>query len=313
MKNKSKIIFFGTPKFADIILKELIAADYKPCLIVTAPDKPVGRKQELVPPATKITAKKHGIEVWQPEKLEIGNWKLEINKLGHIDFAVVAAYGKIIPKEILDTLKNRFANIHPSLLPKWRGPSPVHSALLHGDTTTGSTIILLDEKMDHGPILAQEALKISETDTTESLTEKLAIHGAKVLIKTIPDWTSGKIKSKEQDHNSASYTKIITREDGRVDWHESAPSLERRLRAFTPWPGLFTYWEEKRLKILSLDTEKNEQKINPGQVVQHKNIFAIQTGRGLVLPREVQLEGGKPMEVKEFLKGHPGIIGVQLL
>lgn len=308
-----KIIFFGTPEFAEIILERLIDSEYKPSLVVTAPDKPVGRKQVLTPPPVKSLAIEHGIEVLQPHKLdEKFAYSLQLTAYS---LFVVAAYGKIIPKNILDIPKRGTLNVHPSLLPAYRGASPIQTALLHGDTKGGLTIMLMDEKMDHGPILTQRKWQITNSDTTETLSKKLADLGAELLIETIPKLLNGKIKPQEQDHTQATYCKIIKREDGHIDWNKSAEKIGCMARAFTPWPGIFTFWHDKRLKILSLATSEvasEKEKENVGRVIVHEGAFAIQAKNGLVLPRLVQLEGKNPQSAEEFLKAHPDIIGSQL-
>lgn len=298
-----KIIFFGTPEFAQIILQKLIDNGYKPALVVTAPDKPIGRKQVLTPTPVKVLAKKHKIPILQPEKLDDSFiYKLKTKTYNLI---IVAAYGKIIPKSILDIPKYNAINVHPSLLPKLRGASPIQYAILNGDKTTGVTIMLMDEKMDHGPILANRKSQIAAGDTTEILSKKLVEIGADLLIETIPKWIGGKIKPKPQNHKSATFTKIIKREDGRIDWNKSADEIERMFRAFTPWPGIFTMWNGKRLKILSLSIMAAPRRNIIGQIITYKKGFAVQTRKGLIVPKEVQLEGKNPQSVEEFLRAHP--------
>ena len=226
------------------------------------------------------------------------------------DLLIVAAYGKILPKNILEIPKYGAINIHPSLLPKYRGPSPIHYAILEGDMITGTTIILMDEKMDHGPIISQAKIKIAENDTTETLSNKLAYHGARLLEETIDPYIKGSLKPEAQNHSAASYTRMINREDGRVDWQNSAQFIERQLRAFTPWPGIFTFWDKKRFKITSLSVLNEDENHNhqEGEVLPYNNVFAIQTGRGKIIPEKVQLEGKKEQPATDFLNGNPNII-----
>ena len=306
---KNKIVFLGTPKFAKIILEKLILSRHKPVLVITSPDKPVGRKQKLTPPPVKVLAERKKIPVLQPEKLD----EEFINKLrdNSYDLFVTAAYGKLLPKKLLDIPRHGTLNVHPSLLPKWRGSSPVQYSILNGDKETGSTIMLLDEKLDHGPILAQERLEIKKSNTAPILSDKLAKHGAELLTRTIPKWLNGKIEPKEQDHGAASYTKMLTRSDGKIDWTMPAGSLERKLMALTPWPGLFTFWNDKRLKILSFDV-KNKRSSQPGKVIRENRSLAVETGRGIILIKKIQLEGEKPKSSTEFMRGHPDIIGTLL-
>ncbi len=215
--------------------------------------------------------------------------------------------------------------MHPSLLPLYRGPSPIQATILNGDVETGVTIMKMDEKMDHGPILAQQKLKIKNQDNYETLGNKLFETGAELLINIFPKYIKGKIKSQKQNHKKATYTKIIKREDGRIDWSHDAKYIERQLRAFTPWPGIYTLYAGKRLKILSLQVvaSSNNDKsaatgslnapLVVGKVLRYKKIgFAIQTGNGLIVPQKIQLEGKKPQTAQEFLHGYPQIIDSKL-
>ena len=266
-----KIIYLGTPKFSVAILEALINSDYEVTAVITNPDAPVGRKQILTPSPVKIIAEKNKIPVIQPD--EMRNFD--------VDLAIIAAYGKIISKNILDIPRFGTINIHPSLLPKYRGASPIQNAILNGDKKTGVTIMKLDEEMDHGPILANSELPIADSDTYESLSQKLAKIGAELLIKTIPEYISGKIKPIEQKHAEATYTKIIKKEDGKIDWSKNAAEIERMTRAFYPWPTAWTTWNGKILKILEAEVR----------------------GGSLAI-KKLQLEGGKILSIKEFINGH---------
>jgi methionyl-tRNA formyltransferase len=258
-----KIVFMGTPEFGAIILEGLINGGHKPILVVTASDKPVGRKQILTPPPVKVVGKKYQILVEQPKKIE--NCKLKIENLKP-DLIVVAAYNQILPKNILEIPKYGCLNVHPSLLPKYRGPSPIQDTILNGDKKTGVTIILMDEEADHGPILANSKLQITNSKITyRELLKELANLGANLLIETIPKWIKGKIKPKPQDEKKATYTKILTKEDGKINWRESAENIERKIRAFNVWPGTFTFWKKNgkllRIKILKGRVYKFPQEI----------------------------------------------------
>jgi len=358
-KSKCKIIFIGTSEFGAIILDKLAKNDFKPILVITTPDKPVGRKQVLTPSPVKVMAQKRKIPVEQPDKIR--NLKLEIRNLKP-DLGIVAAYGNLIPKDILDIPKYGFINVHPSLLPKYRGPSPIQTAILNGDKETGVSIILMDEKMDHGPILAQRELKFSifplgsrwdptgsqrdnfstriplgsygipegqfsnKSQTSNSkitykeLHNKLAKLGTELLIKTIPKWIKGEIKPIPQDESKATYTKILKKEDGRLDWRKTAEEIERQIRAFDPWPGSFTFWPVLkdtliRVKILKAGVFKypNGKKYPIGKVlVVPQNEIAVQCGKDFLVAEKLQLEGGKIMGSEEFLRGHPDFIGTIL-
>lgn len=249
-----RVVFFGTPNFAVPILKELLEHDFKPMAVITAPDKPVGRKQEIVPPPIKILARENNIPVFQPEtKEELLAQTINLKP----DLIILAAYGKILPKEILDMPKYGAINVHPSLLPKYRGASPIQFAILNGEEETGTTIMLMNEKVDEGPILSQEKIKIAVDETYESLEKKLSDISAKLLIKTLDRWiilkemsnlTKDALKPQEQDNSEASYTKILNKKDGQINWQKPAIEIERQIRAFYPWPGSFTSFTPKSLK-----------------------------------------------------------------
>ncbi|MBI2450688.1 MAG: methionyl-tRNA formyltransferase [Candidatus Nealsonbacteria bacterium] len=277
--NKIKIVFIGTPEFGAVILEKLCQANMAPILVITEIDKPVGRKQIITSSPVKIMAESYKIPVLQPEK--IINSALEIKNFSP-KLIVVASYGQILPKEILDIPKYGSLNVHPSLLPKYRGPSPIQSAILKGEIKTGVTIMLVDEQMDHGPILAQKQTTIGLNETAKQLHDRLAILGAEVLIDTIPDWLAGRIKARLQDGKKATYTKILIREAGLIDWQKSPQEIERQIRAFNPWPGTYAMHKGKRIKILQARLEN-----------------------GKLIIERVQPEGKKPMNLKEFLRGNP--------
>ena len=316
MSKDLNIVFFGTPDCAVATLKRLIQSKYKPILVVTQPDMPAGRKQVIAPPPVKSYIAKHetwNIKVLQPEKLD-SSFKFQISSF-RPDLFIVAAYGKIIPSIILDIPKYGALNVHPSLLPCWRGPSPIQYSILVGDKKTGITIMLMDEEIDHGDIVSSIEYLVSSTETAEALSSRLADIGADLLIETIPKWINGKIESKEQDHKKATYSKIITKEDGRIDWNKSAEEIERQIRAFTPWPGSYTFWGDKRINIIKgfLITDSNalfESQKLPGQVARYEeNKFAIITGAGVFVVSEVQIPGKDKISSKQFLNGYSDIIG----
>ncbi|MEK7555518.1 MAG: methionyl-tRNA formyltransferase [Patescibacteria group bacterium] len=283
-----KYIFFGTPEFSTIILEKLINAGFIPEAVVCNPDKPVGRKKIITPPAIKLLAQKYNILVLQPEKLEIGNWKLEINKLGGADFAIVAAYSKIIPKTILDSLPAKFIGVHPSLLPKYRGPSPIQTAILNGDEETGVSLYLMDEKVDHGAILANRKSQIANRDTYESLHNKLAELGADLLIdflRKIKQINNQQLAISNlavpQNESQTTYTKkfktqnaFIEPQDlekaqngsaslttsGSAGSSQVAAEIDRKIRALNPEPGVWTIKNNKRIKLLEakITSEKLE-------------------------------------------------------
>lgn len=303
---EKKIIFIGTPEFAVPILGGLIEKGYKPVLVITVPDKPTGRKQLISQSPIKISALKNEISVSQPEK--ISEFKKEIVDISP-DLIIVAGYAQFLPKEILEIPKFGCLNIHPSLLPKYRGASPIQYAIMNGDIETGTTIILMDEKMDHGKIIAQKKFKIGERKITfEELSKELSIISLDLLIEILPEWVYGRIKAIPQTESKATFTKILKKEDGKINWSEPAEKIERMIRALNPWPGTFTFFDSKILKILKAEIMQKKEK--PGKVFQNEtNKLAIGCGEenSLVL-EEIQLEGKNPTKGIEFLRGHKEII-----
>ncbi|MBI4033927.1 MAG: methionyl-tRNA formyltransferase [Candidatus Brennerbacteria bacterium] len=265
---KSKFVFFGSPEFATIVLEKLIGAGFIPAVVVCNPDRPVGRKKIITPPPTKILARKNNVKIYQPEKLEIGN----------ADFGIVASYAKIIPKDIIETFKLGVIGVHPSLLPRHRGASPIQSAILSGDEVTGVTLYLLDEKMDHGPILASREFSISNFQFS-ILQTKLAELAGDMLVKILPQFLKGEIKPQPQNELKATYTKKFKTEDAFVDLEKDYPVVvERKVRALNPEPGVWTMQNGKRVKIL-------EAEINPA------------AAGGKLKLKKIQLEGKRPQSV----------------
>jgi len=349
MIHKYRIVFIGTPEFALPSLQKLIEANFIDLrLVITQPDKPVGRKKVLTPPPVKLLAQKYNIPVLQPKK--ISNVKSQISNISP-DLVVLVSYGQIIPREILDVPKYGCLNIHPSLLPKYRGASPIQTAILNGDKETGITIMLMDEKIDHGKIISNIKCQMSNVDTCESLSKKLARLGAELLIKTLPDYLSGKIKPKKQDHSKATFTKIFKKEDGHINWQKSAQEIERQIRAFYPWPGSWTIWNNKKIKIIEAEVisiiphKWGKNSLKPGQVfliddkekahfilplggfltdfsqvrlsrtplkgLRNKEL-SIACGKNALKIKKLQLEGKKEVSGEEFLRGYPKIVGCRL-
>lgn len=304
-KEKPRIIFIGTPEFAVSSLEALINNGFSPVAVVTNPDKKIDREQNIVPSPVKQIAFKYKIPVYQPEK--ISSLQSQISNL-RPDLIIVASYGQIIPKEILDIPKLGCLNVHASLLPKYRGASPIQSAILNDEKETGITIMLMDEKIDHGPILTQEKIKITPDETGQTLHDKLSQLGAKLLIGTLSQWLEGKIKPSPQNHQKATFTKRLFRDDGKIDWQKSAEEIARQIRAFDPWPGTYTQYQGKRLKILKSGAKEEEKGLSPGKIfLTNKKELAVQTSKSALILEKVQPEGKKPMTGQEFLKGHPAI------
>ncbi len=260
-----KYIFFGTPDFAAIILEKLIKAGWPPIAIVCNPDRPVGRKKIITPPLTKLLALKYNIPVCQPEVLSISNFQFSISKP---DFFIVAAYAKIIPKEILEMSRLGTIAVHPSLLPKYRGSSPIQTAILNGEKETGVTLFLADEKVDHGPIFAGRKLEFSISNFQFlKLQQSLAELAGDLLVETLPKFIEGKITLLPQDESQATYTKKFITEDGRVDLGKDKPiNIERKIRALNPEPGVWTIIDGKRTKLLEAELIDEKLKITKIQV-----------------------------------------------
>ena len=318
-----RIIYMGTPQFAVPALKALINGarpgqvlpeGYDIATVITRPDKPVGRGKGIVFSPIKQTALAHGIPVWQPGSLKRPE-NIEALAAYQADLFIVAAFGQILPQAVLDLPRYGTLNIHASLLPKYRGVSPISEAILQGETETGVTIMLIDAGVDTGPILLQRAIPIAEDDTTGSLTIKLAELGAGALLVALPLWVQGKIKPQPQNEQLASHTRMLRKEDGEIVWNRPATTLARAVRAFTPWPGAYTYWHNKLLKIVSAHAVASEagEEAKPGTVGLRKEhgrqVLSVVTAHGLLVVDKLQLEGKKAMSADEFLRGYPQIVG----
>ncbi len=250
------------------------------------------------------------------EKLQKAGFSVVDPESKQVDLIVVGFFGKILSKKMLEMPEYGALNVHPSLLPKYRGPSPVQNAILNNETKTGVTIILMDEKADHGPIIAAESFKIGNKKfTTPELTKELWELGGDLLVKTIPKWVAGKIKPEEQNHGNATYTKTFAKEDGHIDWSKSAEEIDRQIRAFTPWPGSFTFWGNRRLKIIKgypLLITSTEPRFAGQVFLYKKDILGIQSAEGIFIIETLKPEGKGEIPIKAYLNGHKEIIGAIL-
>lgn len=265
-----KYIFFGTPDFAAIILEKLIKSGMPPAALVCNPDRPVGRKKIITPPPAKVTASRYGgIEIFQPEKLD-SDFLDKLKKI-NADFYVVAAYAKILKKELLEIPAKGVIGVHPSLLPKYRGSSPIQSAILNRETETGTCLFLIDEKIDHGPVLATDKIALKPHITYKELEKELAELSGGLLVRTLPVFVEGKIKMSEQDESKAVFTKKFSTEDGFIDYPilseaqsgnpELASNIDAKVRALNPEPGVYTFKNSKRIKILKTAATEGKLKI----------------------------------------------------
>ncbi|MFH1141336.1 MAG: methionyl-tRNA formyltransferase [Chloroflexota bacterium] len=305
-----RVVFMGTPDFALPVLEGLLSDGCQVMGVYTRPDQPAGRGRQPAPPPVKTYALSRGLPVFQPRSLRREEAVQELASL-QPEIIVVAAYGRILPPEALAVPPLGVLNIHPSLLPKYRGPSPVTTALLEGESVTGISVMLMDEGMDTGSILAQRQTSILPHETAGELTHRLFRLGAERLLEVLPEWTAGVMMPVPQDEAMATITRLYTKEDGDLDWSLPAVALARRLCAFQPWPGCYTRWEGKLLRILEggATDSGGAPTAPPGQVVALGKAInypvAVATGKGLLGLRQVQLEGRKAQAVEEFLRGHP--------
>lgn len=304
-----KIVFFGTSEIGAPILENL-AKHHEVVAVVTSPDKPVGRKQILSPSPIANLAERLKIFTYKPEKVKNNPDFLLTLKQHAADLFVVVSYGKILPLELLDIPPLKTINVHFSLLPKYRGPAPVQFALLNGETVTGTTIFILDELVDHGPVLATKEIAIDPHDTNITLQSKLAQLSSDLLIEVLPKYEAGEITPVEQNHDEATGSKIITKEDGKIDWTQDAQEIYNRWRAFQPWPGIYTSWQGKLLKILECEPGPESTTLQPGQT--QDNLVGCGGGSTLKLTT-VQLEGKNPVSIDDFLNGHPDFKSSQVI
>jgi methionyl-tRNA formyltransferase len=305
----AQIVFMGTPDFAVPVLQKLIE-NHQVIGVVTQPDRPAGRNRQIQESPVKQAAVAAGIPVFQPEKMRRSE-AIEELKRWSPDVYVVAAFGQILPQAVLDIPPHGSINVHASLLPRWRGAAPIQAVIRAGDAETGVTIMEMDAGLDTGPMLTQRAIPIAADETGQSLHDKLAILGADLLSETLSRYLSGEIAPQPQDNMLATLAPRIEKEAGRIDWAQDAAGIERTVRAFTPWPGTFTFWNGKQLKIHS-GSAALEGNIEPGQVVERQGRVAIGTGNGLFYPAQVQVEGRGKMTIEEFVRGHGGFVGAKL-
>ncbi|MBI3248138.1 MAG: methionyl-tRNA formyltransferase [Deltaproteobacteria bacterium] len=306
MSKPLRLVFMGTPAFAVPALQMLLAGRDSVVGVFTQPDQPSGRGMTLRAPPVKTLAAEHGLPVFQPAKLRD---PLVLDRLTEWqpDLIIVVAYGKMLPNAILDFPSLGCINVHASLLPKYRGAAPMQWALARGEAQTGITIMRIGERMDAGDILHQCAIPIHDDDTGESLHDTLSQLGATMLQEALSLLKQGRLSARPQDEAAATYAPMIKKEDGRIDWSQDAPAIERRIRAFNPWPSAYTTFHGKLLKILKAKLEPNQDRAisSSGTVVAASSVdLIVSTGGGRLAVLEVQLEGKKRLPIAEFLKGH---------
>jgi len=309
-----KLVFCGTPQFAVPTLQALIAAGHEIPLVVSQPDRPVGRSQQMTAPPVKETALAAGLEVIQPEKIKNNaQFRARLEALAP-DAIVVVAYGRIIPPWMLSLPRLGCINLHASLLPKYRGAAPIQWAVAMGEAVTGNTTMLLEEGLDTGPILLQQEIPIAPGQTAAELFDVLAKAGAPLVVKTLTGLDDGTIKPKQQDHSRATLAPILTRDDGRMDFAKyTARELWNRWRGFQPWPGAFTFLEGKKLIVHRMQVAQKDDLAEPGLVEAGDGTIIVACAQGTWIEvNEIQLEGKKRMTAAEFLRGTALRAGVRL-
>ena len=307
-----RLVFMGTPSFAVPVLESLLQSPHHVVGVYTQPDRSAGRGKRLLATPVKEAALRYGVPLFQSASLRSQEAQEGLAALSP-EAIVVAAYGRYLPPEVLNLPAKGCLNLHPSLLPKYRGASPVASAILEGDEGTGISIILLDEGMDTGPILAQEETPIGADEDTEVLTARLFKMGTTLLLETLPLWGLGEISPRPQDHSQATLSRRLTKDDGKIDWNLSAGTLWRQIRAYYPWPGSYTFWGGRSLKILRTTLGDENHSAQPGTVVSlARRGIGVTTGHGLLALMRLQLEGRRATDIHEFIQGYPDLLGERL-
>ena len=319
------IVFVGTPAFAVPSLRQLASAGHEISAAVTQPDRPAGRHQTPQSTPVKLAAGELGVRVLQPESLRDPRAVAELRALAP-DVIVVVAYGQILRPDVLAIPPRGVLNVHPSLLPRWRGPSPIPAAVLAGDERTGVTIMLMDAGMDSGPVLSQKALAVDVNDTAASLSERLSAAGAELLAATLPRWLSREIEPTPQDNAQATTCPLLRKEDGAIDWRLPATEVWRSVRAYNPWPGAYTSLDGEPLRIWRAWPLDFDSSAEAGTVVEMDDAskeklpadvapaaaLAVQTGSGILVPLEMQRAGRRALSADEFRRGIRGLIGSRL-
>lgn len=307
-----RAVFMGSDEFSLPSLEALVTRGHhlpdaiETVGVVTQPDRPAGRGRKLKPNPVKLAALGHDVPVLQPQRLRAPD-ALESVLALQPDVIVVASFGQLLPDSILEAPRFKSLNLHPSLLPRWRGPSPVQGTILAGDEQTGTTLMLMSSKMDGGPILDQDTTTVGPDETAGELTARLAEMSANLLMRDLPSWFEGRLVPRTQDDARATYTSRISREDGVIDWRLPAWELARRVRAFNPWPVASTIWEGRILRLLRARSGMGQGE--PGRVEGLKDgSLAVGTGQGILLVDQLQLAGGKPLTASEFVRGHPKLL-----
>ena len=307
-------VFMGTPGYAVPVLEALVRAGHRILAVYTQPDRPAGRGKRPLEPEVKRSAMEHGLIVSQPASLRKDEAAQEELVSLRPDVVVVAAYGLLLPSAVLDAPRLGSLNVHPSLLPRYRGASPVSTAILNGDPITGVTIMEIDEGMDSGPVVDQREVPIGEDENAENLTLRLFREGAEMMAAILPRWARGETRSQPQDYSRATVTRRLSKDDGRIDWTQSAEYIARQVRAYHPWPGTFSQWRGKLVKVIEASATTAGQAPEPPGTVIHLpgDRTGVATGSGALELRQLQLEGRRATTAQEFVSGRPGFFGSTL-
>jgi methionyl-tRNA formyltransferase len=308
------VVFMGSPEYAVPSLEKLVYEGYRVVAVYTQPDRPAGRGRGLVPPPVKTAALKLGLNVVQAESLREPEALAEMES-DRPEIIVICAFGQILTQALLDIPPLQCINVHFSLLPRHRGASPVAAALLAGDEFSGVTVQLVRMKLDTGPVLARAAVSIAPQDNTGTLMAKLAVVGADLLVEALSGWSRGEITPLPQDNRRATYFRQVKKEEGEIDWSLPAETLQRRVRAFYPWPGCFTSWRARQVKINAAEALPEEKTPGAGVVIAlagKDSGLGIGTGKGVLKVLRLQLEGRRDVPAAEFLRGQRDFVGAKL-
>lgn len=309
MNSPPAIVFMGTPDFAVPSFYALHKAQCDLKLVITQPDRPKGRGRRLAAPPVKKAAVKEGYNVLQPVQIRDAQF-LRLLKEFNPDFLVVVAFGQILPDAVLSIPRHGAINVHGSLLPKFRGPAPIHWAIMRGESVTGVTTMLMDTGVDTGDILLQKQTPITHDDTSATLHDRLSRLGAELLIDTIEGLTLGKIFPTAQNRAQATYAPMLKKENGRIDWQQSAKAIDTLIRAMTPWPGAYCMYGDQRIKIHKATPLSGTTISPPGTVVPgFPDELRIATGQGALSVLELQVQSGRRMTIKQFLQGNSIVLG----
>jgi len=308
-----KIAFFGTPRIAVPCLESLIKSSHEVVLVVTQPDRPAGRKKTITPPPVKELALKHSIPVLQPEKAKDESFLAEYKKYAP-DLNIIMAYGQILPDTLIYHPKHDSINLHASLLPKYRGASPISAAIINGDTETGISFQFIEARLDAGDIMHVEKINIDPCDTAASLTDKISRLAGETAVKVTGMVESGSFKRVKQDELKSTYVKTLKKEDGRLNFSDSSENTRNKIRGMLPWPVAFSELDGKKIKIFGAEITNTDSAAAPGDIISiiKDKGFTVKTADSALLITSVQLEGGKQMTGYEFSLGHKDLKGKKL-